>query len=314
MKIVVLDGHTMNPGDLDWAPLEQLGQCAFHERTPPEKTVERSKGAEIVLTNKAVLDRAAIDALPALRYIGVTATGYNVVDLAAARERGIVVTNVPAYSSPSVAQATFALLLELTNSVGHHSRAVSEGRWGRAEDFCFWDSPIVELDGLVMGIVGLGAIGSAVARIAKSFGMTVIAYDVAPREVEAAEFVDLETLFSTSDVISLHCPLTDDTEKLVNTGRLALMKPTAYLVNAARGPLVDETALADALNQGRIAGAALDVLSIEPPRADNPLLKAANCLITPHVAWAARASRQRLMDTVIANVRAFLAGSPVNVV
>jgi len=314
MKIVVLDGYTMNPGDLSWEGLERLGECTVYDRTPPEKVVERAAGAEIILTNKVPFDRERLARLPALKYIGVLATGYNIIDTAAARERGIVVTNVPTYATQSVAQLVFALVLELAHHAGDHSRGVHESRWTRSPDFCYWDWPLVELDGLVMGIVGFGRIGRAVADMARAFGMKVLAHDAAAPPQTGAESVDLETLFRRSDVVSLHCPLTPETEDLVNAKRLALMKPTALLINTSRGPVVNERDLADALNTGRIAGAGLDVLSTEPPKADNPLLGAKNCILTPHIAWATRAARERLMKTVVANVRAFLAGRPQNVV
>ncbi len=316
MRIVVLDGYTLNPGDLDWGALKSLGACEIHDRTPPAQVLPRAADAEIVLTNKTVLSRDLICALPKLRYIGVLATGTNIVDLATARERGIPVTNVPAYATTSVAQLTFALLLELTLHVGHHAKTVREGRWARSEDFCYWDRPLVELAGLTLGIVGFGSIGQAVARIAQAFGMTVLAHTwplPQPPPPDVA-LLDLETIFRRSDVVSLHCPLTPDTHHLVNAERLSWMKPTAFLLNTGRGPLVDEPALAAALNSGRIAGAGLDVLSVEPPPADNPLLRTKNCLITPHIAWATAAARERLMTVAVENVRAFLAGRPQNVV
>jgi len=320
MKIVVLDGYTLNPGDLDWTELADLGELTVHERTPPELLLERATGAEILLTNKVVLGSEAIARLPHLRYIGVTATGFNVVDTAAARQNGVAVTNVPAYSTASVAQMVFALLLELTSQVGHHAARVREGAWTASPDFCFWERPLVELDGLTMGLVGFGAIGRRVALLARAFGLQVLVHTAHPEryrgtpEGEGARFVGLDELFAASDVVSLHCPLTEATQGLVDTRRLALMKPTAYLINTGRGPLVDEAALAAALNAGRLAGAGLDVLSAEPPSAGNPLLQAENCCITPHIAWATRAARQRLMATAVANVRAFLAGKPQNVV
>jgi len=315
VKIVVLDGYTMNPGDLSWKDLESLGECTVYERTPPEKVLERAAGAEIVLTNKVVLDGAVMARLPALKYIGVLATGYNVVDTAAARERGIVVTNVPAYATRSVAQLVFALVLELAHRVGHHARTVREGRWTASKDFAYWDWPLVELEGLVMGIVGFGRTGRAVADLARAFGMRVLVHTRSPKPPQkGVRFVDLESLLRESDVVSLHCPLTPETEGLVNAKRLALMKPTAFLINTSRGPVVNERDLAEALSAGRIAGAGLDVLSTEPPKADNPLLGAKNCFLTPHFAWATRAARERLMKTVVENVRAFLAGRPQNVV
>lgn len=316
MKIVVLDAYTSNPGDLSWEPLTALGPCELFDRTPPELVVQRARDAEIVLTNKAILDARAIAALPKLRYIGVLATGYNIVDVEAARHRGIPVCNVPEYGTASVAQATFALLLELTNHVGHHAQTVREGRWSAAPDFCYWERPLVELAGLVLGIVGLGRIGRAVARIAQAFGMHVQAFDcaVAPEAVAGVRMVSLDTLFSTSDVITLHCPLTAENQGLVNAARLSQMKPGAILLNTARGGLVVEADLARALEEGRLAGAGLDVLCVEPPPPDHPLLRAPNCIITPHVAWATRAARARLIQAAADNVRAFLAGTPTNVV
>ena len=272
MKIVILDGHTLNPGDLDWEPLSALGEFTVYDRTPAGEVVGRAAEADIVLTNKTVLSRETIFALRKLRYIGVLATGYNVVDVAAAHERGVVVTNVPAYGTPAVAQAAFALLLELTNHVGHHAETVRQGRWTASPDFSYWDQPLVELYGLTMGIVGYGMIGQGVARIAKGFGMNVVASTRTMRQAEGVRFMDLDSVFVRSDVVSLHCPLTPATQGLVSAERIALMKSTAYIINTSRGPLVDEKALADALNEGRIAGAGLDVLSVEPPRADNPLL------------------------------------------
>lgn len=316
MKIVVLDGYTLNPGDLTWEAFKALGEFETHDRTPTALTVGRARDAEIVLTNKTLLDRAVIAALPRLRYIGVLATGYNVVDIEAARERGVPVTNVPEYGTPNVAQAAFALLLELTNRTGHHAQTVSEGRWTAATDFCYWDFPLMELHGLTLGIVGYGRIGQAVGRIGRAFGMKVLVLDASATRIGGAEarFVDLDTLFRESDVVSLHCPLTPETKELINAARLAKMKPTAFLINTARGGLVNETALADALNHGRLAGAGLDVLSIEPPPADNPLLRAKNCIITPHIAWATLNARARLMQVATDNLRAWLEGRPQNVV
>lgn len=316
MNIVVLDGYTLNPGDLSWDELKALGPCEIFDRTSPGEVAARAANAEIVITNKAILHRAQIEAMPKLKYIGVTATGYNVVDIEAAKERGIVVCNVPLYGTRSVAQHAFALLLELTQHVGHHAQSVRDRRWVSSVDWCYWDKPLIELDGLTMGIVGYGRIGQATARLAEAFGMKVLTTPSStgkPREPQVG-VVSLDQLFSESDVVSLHCPLTPETKHLVNASRLARMKPTAFLVNTSRGPLIDETALAEALNSGRIASAALDVLSTEPPPADNPLLTAKNCLITPHNAWAMRAARARLMKTSVDNVRAFLAGTPQNVV
>ncbi len=312
--IVVLDGFTLNPGDLSWDGLEALGDCAIYDRTPPELTVERAAGAEIVLTNKTLLDRAVIGALPDLRYIGVMATGFNVVDLDAAAERDIPVTNVPEYATNSVVQLVFGLLIELAHRQAHHSRTVHDGRWVTSPDFSYWDGSLVEIAGGTMGIVGYGRIGRAVARVARAFGMKVLVHDVASIEDHAVKPVSLEDLLKTSDVVSLHCPLTPQTSELINRDSLALMKSSAFLINTGRGPLVNEGDLADALNGGRIAGAGLDVLSTEPPKADNPLLQAKNCIITPHIAWATFDARSRLMETVVANAASFLAGSPVNIV
>ncbi len=316
MKIVVLDGYTLNPGDLSWKELEELGSCSVYERTPGELTVERAKDAEIVLTNKTVLSAGVIEQLEKLRYIGVLATGYNVVDVEAARKRGVPVTNVPAYGTESVAQMVFAHLLNLTQHVGEHSESVREGRWSGCPDFCYWEWPLIELEGLTMGIVGLGRIGKAVASLALAFGMKVIGYDVvrAGDLPEGCRMVRLEDVFRLGDVVSLHCPLTAETERLVNKERLGLMKQTAFLINSSRGPLVDEEALAEALNNGEIAGAGLDVVWTEPPAKENPLLKAKNCYITPHIAWATRAARERLYRVAVENVAAFLDGRPRNVV
>ncbi len=315
MNIVVLDGFTLNPGDLSWAALKGLGPCKVYDRTPPDQVISRAATAEIILTNKTVVTSAALEHLPKLKYIGVLATGTNVVDLAAARERGIPVTNVPAYGTKSVAQATFALLLELAHHAGPHAASVREGRWTTNPDWCYWDFPLVELEGLTMGIVGLGRIGCAVSELARAFGMNILAHG--PRVKSAPDYVrlvELNCLFRESDVVSLHCPLTPQTKHLVNADRLALMKRSAFLLNTSRGPLVDEPALAGALNQGKLAGAGLDVLSVEPPPADHPLLRAKNCIITPHNAWATRAARERLMRIAVENARAFLAGNPQNVV
>lgn len=316
MNIVVLDGYTLNPGDLSWDALRSLGTCAIHDRTAPEEVVLRSLEADLLLTNKTPLGREAILALPRLRYIGVLATGHNIVDAAAARERGIPVTNVPLYGTRSVAQLTWALLLELTQRVGHHAESVRRGRWSACPDFSYWDFPLLELDGLTLGIVGHGRIGRAVADLGRAFGMKiVVASRSRPDDLPAdTRWMELDDLFSTSDVISLHCPLTDSTRHLVNPRRLALMKPTAFLLNTSRGPLIDEPALAAGLNAGQIAGAGLDVLSVEPPPPDHPLLRAKSCVITPHLAWATRAARSRLMAAAVENVAAFLRGSPQNVV
>ena len=315
MNIVVLDGFTLNPGDLSWEGLRALGDCEIFDRTPPDQLLARSANADILLTNKTPVTRDHLASLPKLKYIGVLATGTNVVDLAAARERNIPVTNVPAYGTRSVAQATMALLLELTNRTGPHAQSVREGRWTRSADWCYWDFPLIELDGLTMGIIGFGRIGRAVADCAHAFGMNVLIHGGTAKEVPTfVRRVELEAVFRDSDVLSLHCPLTAQTRNLVNAERLRLMKPTAILLNTSRGALVDEAALAAALNAGRLAGAGLDVLSVEPPAADNPLLSARNCVITPHNAWGTRAARARLLRIAVENVCAFLAGAPVNVV
>lgn len=315
MKIVVLDGYTLNPGDLDWGGLEALGECEVHDRTPAEWTVPRARGAGVVLTNKTLLDRSVLEQLPELRYVGVLATGYNVVDLPAASERGVVVTNVPAYSTESVAQMTFAHLLNLAQRVAHHDATVRAGRWTASEDFCYWETPLIELCNRTLGIVGLGTIGRAVARIARAFGMGVLACNrSAPRQIpDGVTMVDtLDELLPAVDVLSLHCPLTDDNRAMINAERLERMKSSALLINTARGALIDEQALADALNCGVIAGAGLDVLSEEPPAGNSPLIGATNCFITPHISWATREARERLMATAVDNVAAFLRGEPKN--
>ena len=315
MRIVALDGYTLNPGDLSWDAIRALGEFTSHDRTPAAHVIERAKGADALLTNKVPFNRATIEALPDLKLIAVTATGYNIVDTAAAKERGVVVCNVPEYGTPNVAQHVFALLLELTSRTGHHAQTVRDGRWSASPDWCYWDYPLVELNGLTLGIVGYGRIGRVVANIARAFGMNVIANrrSSAPSG-DGVRTVDLDTLARESDVISLHCPLMPDNAKMVNAGFLAKMKPTAFLINTARGGLIDEVDLANALNTGRIAGAGLDVLTVEPPRADNPLIGATNCVITPHIAWASRPARQRLLDVTAANIRAFQSGTPQNAV
>jgi glycerate dehydrogenase len=315
MKIVVIDGHTLNPGDLSWDNLKALGDCAIHERSTPAESRERAADATVIITNKAPLPAGLIAALPVLKYIGVTATGFNVVDVQAAQNHGIAVSNVPAYGTRSVAQHAIALLLELTNHVGRNATAVANGAWVNARDWCFSEAGITELDQQTLGIVGWGRIGQATAEIARALGMNVIASSRTPRaSSEAVEFASIDELFSRSDFISLHCPLTTETDQLVNRERLHLMKANARLINTSRGQLVDEAALAEALNEGQIAGAGLDVLSAEPPSADNPLLSAKNCLITAHNAWASRAARQRLLDVTVENLRAFQSGKPQNVV
>ena len=316
MHIVVLDGYAANPGDLSWDEMKQLGECVIYDRTSPTEVLERSQGAEILLTNKTVLDAKTINALSDLRYIGVLATGYNIVDTDTAKERGIIVTNIPAYSTDSVAQMVFAHLLNICQQVQYHAEEVRKGRWSACPDFCFWDTPLIELAGKKMGIVGLGNTGMRTARIAISFGMEVCAYTSKshfqlPHEIKKME---LDELFAECDVVSLHCPLTEQTREMVNARRLSLMKPTAILINTGRGPLVNEQDLADALNSGRIYAAGVDVLSQEPPRADNPLLTARNCYITPHIAWASTAARERLMQIALNNLKAYQEGKPINVV
>ena len=315
-RIVVLDAHTMGQ-DVYWELLSDQGELTLHDRTAPTEVLERAKGAQVLFTNKTVLDAETIAALPELKCICLLATGYNVVDIAAAAARGIPVCNAPGYSPPSVAQHVMAMTLELFGRACRHARAVSEGRWASQPDFCFWDAPIVELAGKTMGVVGFGAIGSRVAELAHAFGMNVLAH--APRAKDMPQygpfsFASLVDLFEDSDVVSLHCPLTPETENLVDARLLARMRPTAFLVNTARGQLVDEAALAAALHAGKLGGAALDVLREEPARADHPLLSAPGCLITPHVAWASVEARRRLLGICAANLRAFLAGSPQNVV
>lgn len=314
MKIVLLDAYTLNPGDLSWEPLLAMGDVQMHERTPASMIIERGRDADIVLTNKVPVSRETLEQWPHLRAIVVLATGYNVVDVEAAAERGIPVMNVPSYSTASVAQLTFALLLELAQHVGHHAHTVREGKWSASPDFCYWERPLLELHGLTLGIVGYGTIGREVATIARAFGMKVLA--CRSRNVECPEegIVTLETLLRSSDVVSLHCPLTPDNHGFINAETLALMKRGAILINTSRGPLINEADLAAALESGQLAGAGLDVLSSEPPSPENPLLRARNCMVTPHIAWATRAARQRLLNTVVSNIQSFLAGKPHNVV
>ena len=319
MKIVVLDGYTENPGDLSWEPLESLGELTVYDRTSltdPAEAAARIGGAELVFTNKTPLTRAVLDACPAVRFIGVLATGYNVVDVACARERGIPVCNVPAYGTMSVAQYAISLLLEVCSHVGHHSDTVREGRWTRSADFCYWDYPLVELSGKTIGIVGFGRIGRQVGRIAAAMGMRVLATGSRPTDEGRAigTYVDLDTLLRESDVISLHCPLFADNKGMINRESIAKMKDGVILINNARGGLIVEQDLCDALESGKVAAAAVDVVSTEPIRADNPLLRAKNCLITPHISWAPRESRQRIMDMSAENLASFLRGEPINVV
>ena len=316
MKIVILDGYTLNPGDISWADFETLGDFTTYDRTSSDKIVERSENAEIILTNKTIISKETIAKLPKLNYIGVLATGYNIVDIDAAKEKNIIVTNIPSYGTSSVAQMVFALLLELTQNVGHHSNSVKTGDWSRSEDWCYWNKPLIELDDLTMGIIGFGRIGKTTAGIARAFGMKVIANDTlnTKSNLNWIKFVDKETIFSESDVVSLHCPLTSENKHFVNSAKINLMKRSAFLINTSRGLLINEEDLAYALNEERIAGAGLDVLSEEPPEDKNPLLTAKNCIITPHIAWATKAARQRLMDIAVGNLKSFLNGKPVNVI
>ena len=311
MKIVVLDGYAANPGDLSWEPLKQLGQLTVYDRTAKEDTAARMAGADLVLTNKTIITRELMAGCPSLKYIGVLATGYNVVDVAAARELGVTVSNIPAYSTDSVAQMVFALLLEICHNVGHHSAQVHAGRWSSNADFCFWDNPLMELSGKTMGIVGYGRIGKKVAEIARCFGMNVIAWTRTPRDPEC---VSLDELLQKSDVISLHCPLFPETQNLINRDTIARMKDGAIIINTSRGPVVNDQDLADALKSGKLYAAAADVATVEPIPADNPLLGVKNMFFTPHIAWATYEARVRLMDIAVENVKAFIAGKPVNVV
>ena len=319
MKIVILDGYTENPGDLSWDALAALGELTVYDRssrTDQQEAIDRIGDAEIVITNKTPITRAVLGACPSVRFIGVLATGYNVVDTACARERGIPVSNVPAYGTAALGQFTIALLLEICHHVAHHSETVFAGKWEHCPDFCYWDYPLIELDGKTMGIIGFGRIGQATGRIARALGMRVLATGSRPcPEGEAiAEYTDLDTLLANSDVIALHCPLFPETAGIINRETIAKMKDGVILLNSARGGLMVEQDLADALNSGKVAAAGLDVVSTEPIQGDNPLLKAKNCIITPHIAWGSKESRQRIMDCTVKNVQAFLAGKPVNTV
>jgi glycerate dehydrogenase len=322
MKIVVLDGYTLNPGDLSWEGFERFGDLTVYDRTcydgsREDLVIERAREAEVVLTNKTILSRKVIESLPQLKYIGVLATGYNVVDIEAARERGIVVTNVPTYGTEAVAQMAIALLLEMCHHVGAHSESVKKGEWASNPDWCYWKYPLIELAGKTMGIIGYGRIGQATGRIAQALGMKVLAYDKYVNkdlESDTMRYVELDELLAQADVIALHCLLTEETEGIINKDTIAKMKDGVMIVNNSRGQLMVEEDLAAALNSGKVAGAALDVVSTEPIRMDNPLLKAKNCIITPHISWAPREARQRLMDIAVENLAQFLAGNPINVV
>ncbi len=315
MKIVVLDGYTLNPGDLSWEGIKQLGDCTVYDRTPAEKTVERAKGAQAVFTNKVVFNQQIISQLPGLQFIGVLATGYNVVDLEAAGEAGIVVTNIPAYSTASVAQMVFSHILHLVQNVSEHAASVRKSEWVSSVDFTYHITPQTELAGKTLGIIGFGQIGQAVAKAGRAFGMKILFNNRSPKETEIeAQQVDLDTLLSESDFISLNCPLTSENAGFINQEAIEKMKKTAILINTGRGQLINEHDLAGALNKERIAGAGLDVLSTEPPLPDNPLLSAKNCHITPHIAWATTEARQRLMKIATENLKAFSEGTPINVV
>ena len=317
MKIVVLDGYTLNPGDLSWDKLFNLGEVVLHDRTPADKIKERSLDADVLITNKTPLTEETINDLPHLKYIGVLATGYNIVDTSAAKRRNIIVTNVPSYSTMSVAQLTFALLLELCHHVQKHSDSVMEGKWAESVDFCNWDFPLIELSGKTLGIIGFGNIGKKVADIATVFGMNIIAasrHETDQSERKNFRWAEINEVLAQADIVSIHCPLLPETKGLINADSLKRMKRSAFLLNTSRGPVVVEPDLADALNNGIIACAAIDVLSIEPPAKDNPLFKAKNCLITPHIAWATKEARGRLMDIAVNNLAAFINGKRVNVV
>ena len=317
MKIVVLDGYTLNPGDISWGGMEALGEVTVYDRTKPEDIIERIGDAEVVYTNKTPITKETLDACPSIKFIGVLATGYNVIDIAAAKEKGIPVSNIPTYGTAAVSQFAIALLLELCHHIGEHSDAVKAGEWSSNPDWCFWKHPLVELDGKTMGIIGFGRIGQDTGKIAQALGMKVLAYDSFKRpelESDTCQYTDLDTLLKESDVISLHCPLFPDTEGIINKDTIAKMKDGVMIINDSRGPLIVEQDLRDALDSGKVAGAALDVVSTEPIKMDNPLLGAKNVILTPHIAWAPKESRQRLMDIAVANLKAYVDGQPQNVV
>jgi glycerate dehydrogenase len=316
MNIVVLDGYTENPGDLSWAELEKLGSLTVYDRTPLEKTIERIGDAEAVILNKAPVSKETLEACKNVKYIGVLATGYNIVDCEAAKARGIVVTNIPTYGTDAVGQFAIALLLEICHHIGHHDGEVKKGRWEQNPDWCFWDHPLIELAGKTLGVIGFGRIGQTTGRIARALNMNVIAHDSLPTDSgkAIADYVSLDDIFARSDVIALHCPLFPSTQGIINKDTIAKMKDGVIILNNSRGPLVVEQDLANALNSGKVYAAGLDVVSTEPIKGDNPLLKAKNCIITPHISWAPKESRQRLMDIAVNNLRAFVEGKPVNVV
>ncbi|NMA06157.1 MAG: D-2-hydroxyacid dehydrogenase [Ruminococcaceae bacterium] len=319
MKIVVLDGYTENPGDLSWDGLGALGELTVYDRsslTDENEAIARIGDAEIVFTNKTPITKKIIDASKSLRFIAILATGYNVVDYVYAREKGIPVSNIPGYGTASVAQFAIALLLEICHHIGHHNETVHNGKWQNHEDWCYWDFPLIELDGKTMGIIGFGRIGQATGRMASAMGMKILAYDIHPSESgkEIADYVDLDILLAQSDVIVLHCPLFPETKGIINIDNISKMKDGVIIINNSRGPLINEADLAEALNCGKVYAAGLDVVSVEPIKADNPPLKAKNCIITPHISWAAIESRQRIMDAAIENAKAYIAGKPINVV
>ncbi len=317
MKIVVLDGYTLNPGDISWAGFEKLGEFVCHDRTPADQTVARIGDADVAITNKTLIGKDVIDACPNLKYVGVLATGYNVVDTAAAKAKNVVVTNIPTYGTSSVAQYVFALLLEVCHHVGHHAQSVRDGRWTKSIDFCYWDFPLIELYGKTLGIIGFGRIGQAVSRIAVALGMKVLAHDeYQNKDLETADikYASLDDVLAKSDVISLHAPLFDSTKGMINSGSIAKMKDGVIIINTSRGPLVVEQDIADALESGKVYAYGSDVASVEPIPADSPLIKAKNCILTPHIAWAPKEARTRLMDIAVDNLAAFIKGSPVNVV
>jgi glycerate dehydrogenase len=317
MKIVVLDGFTLNPGDLSWNGLKSFGDIVVYDRTPQDKIVERAKDADIIFTNKTVLDEQILNQLSSLKYIGVLATGFNVVDIETAKRRKVIVTNVPGYGSASVVQLTFALLLELTQHVQRHSDSVMNGKWADSVDFCFWDYPLIELANQTLGIIGFGTIGKQVSEVATAFGMNIIGSDRIHADrshIKNFRWAEIPELLQQSDVVSIHCPLTPETKGIINKESLKQMKSSAFLLNTSRGPTIVDEDLADALNNDVIAGAGIDVLSVEPPRHDNPLFKAKNCIITPHIAWATKEARGRLMDITVNNLSAYISGKPINVV
>ncbi|MCB2307893.1 D-2-hydroxyacid dehydrogenase [Clostridium estertheticum] len=317
MKIVVLDGFTLNPGDLSWKEFEKLGELKVYDRTSLDEIVDRAYDCEIILTNKTPLSMDTLKKLPKMKYIGVLATGYNVVDVKAAKEMGIIVTNTPAYGTNSVAQFVFALLLEICHHVGEHNEVVREGAWTNSKDFCFWNYPMIELAGKTMGIIGMGRIGVVTSTIALAFGMNVLAYNPSKKESlisDTFKYVELDQLYEGADVISLHCPLFEETKGIINKESIKKMKDGVIIINTSRGPLIVEEDLADALNSGKVAGVGLDVMSVEPVQMDNPLMRAKNCLITPHIAWAPKESRERLMNIAVDNLAQFVKGRPINIV